>query len=62
MVNSIEAESVVNNIMESILYTIYAEGEAVRIWRQMEYNTEIKSSIEKKLKEEEEVRVQEQRD
>ena len=62
MVNSIKVESVVNNIMESILYTIYAEGEAVRIWRQMEYNTEIKSSIEKKLKEEEEVRVQEQRD
>ena len=44
----------VNTIMESILYTSYVEGEAVRIWRQMESNTEIKSSIEKKLKEEEE--------
>ena len=54
MVNSSEAESVVNNIMEAILYTSYVEGEAVTIWRQMEYNTEIKSRIEKKLKEEEE--------
>ena len=45
MVKSIEAESLVNTIMESILYTSYVEGEAVRIWRQMESNTEIKSSI-----------------
>ena len=54
VVDSIEAVSVVNNLMEAVIGTSYVEGEVMAVWRQIGCNAAIKSSIRKKLEEEDE--------
>ena len=52
VVDSIEAVSVVSNIVEAIIGTSYVEREVLAVWRRMESNAALKSSIRRKLKEE----------
>ena len=54
MVNSCESTSVVDGIIETILYASYVEGEARVLWSKMEANKDIKRRIEMKIIEEEE--------
>ena len=54
VVDNIEAVSVVSNIVEADIGTSYVEGEVLAILRQIERNDAVKSSIRKKLEEEDE--------
>ena len=54
VVDSIESVSVINSIMETVIETSYVEGMTRRVWREMECNAGLKSSIKSKLMEEEE--------
>ena len=52
VVDSIEAVSVASDIIESIIGTSYVEREVLAVWRRMESNAVIQSTIKKKLEEE----------
>jgi hypothetical protein len=54
VVDSIESVSVINSIMETVIEMSYVEGMTRRVWREMECNAGLKSSIKSKLMEEEE--------